>query len=603
MFKVSLSTNPQYDALSYTWGDANDTKSISVNGQKFKVTTNLFAALNRMQHDEATRILWVDSICIDQGNVVERNNQVKMMAQVYTEARTVRMWVGEETSDTPLAFQALRRWTILLSAWEDGTYLSEMEKAACEMDIVSSYVKEISEDHKVSAAILALTQRPYWSRMWITQEVLLANLSAMLHCGSHTFLWRYVQKLVRGLWLYSNKLDLEPMDRFKVSDLTKAIGNLRHIAFSGIRPIRGTFRLTADLLATDPRDKIYGLLGIADFTECPDLLISPDYSKGAGEIYTDFIVRVYESRGLESIDKMGFFMSAGIGHPPEVPSLNLPSWVPDIRSSSEWSSRLERQLSKYRASLDLPSRIELTEQSLGKRSVLQVQAMIMDVVFLASPLHSSIGSRKGFGTAFSQTIRMDANQSQRHPSGLTFLNVFFRTWLMQTPGKEYGLRGIPDNEHGREMYEMALGFYYGSLELAAKDAKAEKCLDAFLDSFDWEGSRWTPETFRSIEERFRVILGPILSRYMLATTGLDRAGGPSFFFTSGNYIGLGPNCAEKGDVLCIVLGCPVPILIRPDVDDYRLVGPCYVYGLMDGEAVRDLKSEDRSSKVDTIRLV
>ncbi|KAH0538177.1 hypothetical protein FGG08_005235, partial [Glutinoglossum americanum] len=67
--------NPNYSALSYTWGDPKPTKIIAVNGAKMEVTENLWNALHDLRHPDEPRLLWVDAICIDQRNTTEKNQQ------------------------------------------------------------------------------------------------------------------------------------------------------------------------------------------------------------------------------------------------------------------------------------------------------------------------------------------------------------------------------------------------------------------------------------------------------------------------------------------------------------------------------------------------
>jgi hypothetical protein len=68
---VSLDDNPEYDALSYAWGDPTVTCEIELNGVQWPVTTNLAAGLPRLRHSKDTAVLWIDAICIDQANVKE----------------------------------------------------------------------------------------------------------------------------------------------------------------------------------------------------------------------------------------------------------------------------------------------------------------------------------------------------------------------------------------------------------------------------------------------------------------------------------------------------------------------------------------------------
>src|SRR4051794_22415309 len=67
-----------YEALSYVWGDPDNTLSICVDKNQFQVTVNLHAALSRLRDHSFERIIWVDAICIDQSNKEERKQQVQL---------------------------------------------------------------------------------------------------------------------------------------------------------------------------------------------------------------------------------------------------------------------------------------------------------------------------------------------------------------------------------------------------------------------------------------------------------------------------------------------------------------------------------------------
>lgn len=63
---VSLHEQPKYEAISYCWGDASETRDIQIQGCKATVTASLFGALRRLRFPEKPRILWADAICINQ---------------------------------------------------------------------------------------------------------------------------------------------------------------------------------------------------------------------------------------------------------------------------------------------------------------------------------------------------------------------------------------------------------------------------------------------------------------------------------------------------------------------------------------------------------
>ncbi|KAF2028104.1 HET-domain-containing protein, partial [Setomelanomma holmii] len=85
---------PSYNALSYVWGDSRVKESISCNGQRMDVTTNLADALRTLRPSSATWV-WADAICINQDDVLERNSQVQLMKEVYSKAEKVAIWLGK----------------------------------------------------------------------------------------------------------------------------------------------------------------------------------------------------------------------------------------------------------------------------------------------------------------------------------------------------------------------------------------------------------------------------------------------------------------------------------------------------------------------------
>jgi hypothetical protein len=84
--------------------------SISLNGQSFAVTPNLFIALKHLRNAEEPRVLWIGAICINQEDIEERGKQVQIMSKIYSNAIRVLVWLGEEISTDPLTFVLLRRW-------------------------------------------------------------------------------------------------------------------------------------------------------------------------------------------------------------------------------------------------------------------------------------------------------------------------------------------------------------------------------------------------------------------------------------------------------------------------------------------------------------
>lgn len=81
---VNLRSQPTYEALSYCWGDASDKRLIFCHGKPFPVTQNLEDALRHLRQSEGDRVLWIDAICINQNDLIERAGTRLISCGTYT---------------------------------------------------------------------------------------------------------------------------------------------------------------------------------------------------------------------------------------------------------------------------------------------------------------------------------------------------------------------------------------------------------------------------------------------------------------------------------------------------------------------------------------
>lgn len=112
---VSLDEEPEYEALSYTWGPDEINAALLINGKSVGVRRNLLCALyhfrqkielpNPTIENPKPLKLWIDALCIDQNNDSERSSQVRMMGSIYENCKKLRIWLGEETLETETAIQ------------------------------------------------------------------------------------------------------------------------------------------------------------------------------------------------------------------------------------------------------------------------------------------------------------------------------------------------------------------------------------------------------------------------------------------------------------------------------------------------------------------
>jgi hypothetical protein len=97
-----------YSAMSYAWDAEEPSRPLICNGKTILVTLNCENALRQFVMKPAGRVIWVDSICIDQNSLSERNHQVQLMGEIYQRADTVLIWLGEADQDAEIAFDQLR---------------------------------------------------------------------------------------------------------------------------------------------------------------------------------------------------------------------------------------------------------------------------------------------------------------------------------------------------------------------------------------------------------------------------------------------------------------------------------------------------------------
>lgn len=108
--EIDLERSPTYEALSYAWGDTSQRVALLCHGKDLHVTPNCESALRHLRQDSGARTLWVDAICIDQSSMEDRNQQVRIMGDIYSKASLVLIWIGPAASVEPFLFGILRQF-------------------------------------------------------------------------------------------------------------------------------------------------------------------------------------------------------------------------------------------------------------------------------------------------------------------------------------------------------------------------------------------------------------------------------------------------------------------------------------------------------------
>lgn len=166
----SLSSGPLFSAISYTWaddnGDDSNCEEVILDGQPVHVSRNCYAALKRVRKAATTSIIWIDAVCIDQNHAEERGHQVKLMPQIYLQAQTVFVYVGEHHSGSRDLCDTI--WQISLA--QDPDHFTKL-------------LVRVS-----NSAWHSFLARKYFSRLWILQELALAKRAIVL-CGDSSLAW------------------------------------------------------------------------------------------------------------------------------------------------------------------------------------------------------------------------------------------------------------------------------------------------------------------------------------------------------------------------------------------------------------------------------
>ena len=263
----------KYYALSYTWGDSDCHHTITVNGvEGVPVTHNLFAALKRLRDLDTfqTRTSWIDALCINQADSAERSSQVRRMREVYHSADRVVIWLG------------------------DSNYL-ETHPAA------GNLWKSEQRRQSLYQAVRE-TSPSWWERVWVFQEFAFARKPPVFCFGSHKIESMEFKTLLQSLNkislhrkeqppyaatstgsrnLYRNRTAVE-----RIASLKGCLDSLEVLRANRKKSLELSFaemvKQTTDAEATDPRDKIFSLVGFLK-PEVADVL-RPDYSKSIGAV-------------------------------------------------------------------------------------------------------------------------------------------------------------------------------------------------------------------------------------------------------------------------------------------------------------------------------
>lgn len=316
-----------YEAISYVWGTSDRLFELLCDGAILPLTQSIRDALVRVRLPDRPRRLWADQICINQDDIAERSQQVKLMNAVYKNASKVLVWLGRDVDG--VAADAVRMVHYL-----DGVFKDDKAHEKFKVDHEENLVMQSPERWK---PLSKLTKLPWFHRIWIVQEIG-TTAPATLYWGDTEMDWDMLS-FVAGIL---NERYHHLRTRFFIGT-----SNIRYLHKRFVEPDveydqfhnRGNFAYelhrARHLLAQDPRDHVYAFLGHFSLGKGSEELQSlvVDYSKSIEDVYFDVAVR-----GLRGANDL--VMLAATHHsrpngkrraPGNEQEVDLPSWVPDWR--------------------------------------------------------------------------------------------------------------------------------------------------------------------------------------------------------------------------------------------------------------------------------
>lgn len=590
--EMDLDGDLTYIALSYTWGSAALLRSIWIDGSETMVTENLESALRHLRPAHIGTNIWIDALCINQADISEKEAQVGRMDRIYTRAKMCIAWLGPSCGGSTMAIRALRttgeaaiRHGILQASFlarsSDTNEFSRVRQNLITM------ADEIRWTYPFKA-VRTFCKRPYWSRLWVLQEftlpktLIIQSGTDIIHsdvfAAGIQFLPVLQQRLIATLTDDDMTLPMNHVDDFELEtdDQGKVLSRMLHLlkcsptlhpfVLVGSRrrhqtwatnapltaaPLNRLFSFLQDVCVTyepgdprfdasEPRDIVYGLLGVVGNTTFTDLGFMVDYTITCEELFAR-CARAMLERAL--IRLLSF---AGMKD-----NIHMPTWAPDWRRNPILP-RIEDEMFRPYGNLAIEAPI------FSEPTTMSLRCVLFDTILsVTEPISISDSSNAGNIEDILQRFRNYVNE-HKPPDipGMTSTRWHEEAYW-RTPILDRYASGMP-----------------GSRERALASG-LEGWQSLMQDHSRPANSGREPFDLNSNKERY--------------ATALRQLNGLSMVGTARGTLGVASMFAQRGDSVVIVPGLGALLLTRPGTDTiqsyWQIVGEAYLYGIMDGEAI------------------
>ena len=554
IIRTALRDAPQYDALSYVWGSPiRSCHLVLADGTTMPITESIAEAAPFLLNTRRTGYLWIDQVCIDQGDVEEVNHQVAIMGTIYSKALSVLVWLG-------CGFDGADRANEVFRAYEDAAIRLGDQKAD---EQLRSCLAGSPGAMMNRAAIIKLMKLPWFQRAWVVQEFALAKDVDIL-LGD--FRWR--PDLVFVVTCQLRDYGREPGTGYSDAEMAylrnnhpfQIIWNIKSSHHEALYSLLS--RMAGRSEATDEHDLVYAFLSL---NKDQRIRLQPDYRLPVREVFITTAKQIMlGSRNLDLLSTLPREVAQSKDSP--LAPLNLPSWVPDWRCKT---STLPMYYRHGRNRFAASGGSEYTIAEDAPKMLLDrllIRGWRIGVVSKVS-FSSGTGSRKSM-TSFikldeqlAEIRRLVDELASSKPSASSRKREISRISVLRIC--------IADGAFVPHLSEPTVE---RDTEFRPLGKLSDLNLEALMRAYDPEDDFGTWETERWLLREYALVLR---NRRVFVTDDLS--------------VGLGPRAAREGDIVAVVSGSATPLMIRPvagaqpDSSLYTFVGQCYLEGAMYGE--------------------
>ncbi|KAK1572976.1 heterokaryon incompatibility protein-domain-containing protein [Colletotrichum navitas] len=601
--RISLDDNPHYTVLSYCWGSQDDLQQVRIGDTPFLVSRHLHSCLMNLRREDSPLTIWIDAICINQNSNQEKNTQVPLMRDIYKGATELFVWLGESTPGLDRIFNSIQR------VFEHNIEIEPKGISQVAEELLQASPEETEQ------AFVEFVNRPWFRRTWIIQELALPRQDPIFICGKHRTLWTHLKRwwgiaeslnqavkqhstLTLPVWKnLHHLLNFRALDRLV---LLRQLFVTPNISNNGLR-LSALIFMSEESLATNPRDKIYGVMGLANANVNEKIVV--DYDKPVEDIYEEASrYLVFEEGTLSLLSNQTVNMTrnstdAGSEAYHEFTlswgaNVNS-SWIRDfghIRAPTHRPDPLVRDLDsrclKYNASLNTRS----TPHPEQKKKVLSILGTKVDIVDDHVRAWYEYQGKIQWFTNIKGAMGVFLRAGHPIPGidgdGLEGGSSKITEIAVDPEGKEACLVYNPKGGPTKPLKEAIWRTFVGDKSSDSLDP-APGYYEFFLEGLlDVESGN--PDPKLSIPDN---AFPPGMSEFEHHWTHfMERVHSMMFrraaFSTKQGWIGFGPDTMRKGDVIVVLSGGDVPFVLRPMQDSYILIGECYVEGIMYGEMIK-----------------